>query len=780
MDESDHRSRFIALGRIRRRRGSSMVMPSLKSGSGAARRRFWLAMSGFVMALALMPFSYKVERRLETAAHIKGGESEKVDKELAQRFQSPYAHRLVVAISGIPDPDSAESADALSFLTSSLRGVPGVSGAVSSLDWPDPLFTGNNGGALIIVGLDPHDKAVEALVPILRAKADWMEGQLRSQYPNIKLEITGETPLTFDLRKVSADDVKHAEERALPVTLLLLLLAFGSLVAAPLPLGIGVLSISMALGAAALLAHYLHLSILVQNLATMLGLGLGIDYALLIVSRFREALAEGYDPGQAADTAAGQAGKTLLISATTVAIGFSALLTVPISELRSIGIAGLLVTVLSVVLCTFILPWVLGLLGHRINAARVRLPGRQFKTRESLCAASERWVRWGSIITRWPWTALLVAGVPLLILAFQARRISPGIPDHDSLPAAAESVRALRTLQGMGRSGIVQSLRVVLELPAQSPPLSPAGWLAVSRLTKHFQSDPRAEEVVSLPTLTGMSDTADAVDDVPQPIRESFLRRDGQATLIELLPTATLPPNEQIRWVREVRSSDIAAITGVPGAVLRVGGIPALDADYESVVKARLPSVVLGVVLGSLLALLIGLRSLFAAVKAVLLNLLSVGASFGALVVVFQEGHGSKLFGLDGPTGTVYPIVPILSFAIVFGLSMDYEVFLVARVLEERRGGLCERSAVIEGLARTAGLITSAAAIMIAIFTAFTMGSFLVVQMLGFTLAVAVFIDATVVRMVVGPALLQLAGDWNWWPFGLRGAQATSEKEQLN
>jgi len=627
--------------------------------------------------------------------------------------------------------------------------------------------------------LDPHDKAVEALVPVLRAKADWMEGQLRSQYPNINLEITGETPLTFDLRKVSADDVRHAEERAMPVTLLLLFLAFGSLVAAVLPLGIGVLSISMALGAAALLAHYLHLSILVQNLATMLGLGLGIDYALLIVSRFREALAEGYDPGRAADIAAAQAGKTLLISATTVAIGFSALLTVPISELRSIGIAGLLVTILSVMLCTFILPWVLGLLGHRINAARVRLPSRQIKPPESLCAASERWVRWGCLITNRPWTALLVAGVPLLILALQARRISPGIPDHDSLPAAAESVQALRTLQAMGRSGIVQSLRVVLELPPQTPPLSPAGWLAVSRLTKRFQSDPRAEEILSLPTLTGMSDTVDAVDDVPQAIRESFIRSDGQATLIELLPTANLPPNEQIRWVREVRSSDVAAITGVPGAVLRVGGIAALDADYDSVVKARLKGVVLGVVLGSLLALLIGLRSLFAAVKAILLNLLSVGASFGALVVVFQEGHGSKLFGLDGPTGTVYPIVPILSFAIVFGLSMDYEVFLVARVLEERRRGLCEKSAVIEGLARTAGLITSAAAIMIAVFTAFTLGGFLVVQMLGFTLAAAVFIDATVVRMIVGPALLKLAGDWNWWPLGLYGAPAATEKKPI-
>jgi len=153
-------------------------MPSLKTGQDAARRRFWLAMSGFVMALALLPFSYKVERSLETAVHIKGGESEKVGLELAQRFQSPYAHRLVLVISGIPDPDSAKGADALGFLTSSLRSLPGVSGAVSSLDWPDALFTGNNGGALIIVGLDPHDETVEALVPKLRARADWWKVSL--------------------------------------------------------------------------------------------------------------------------------------------------------------------------------------------------------------------------------------------------------------------------------------------------------------------------------------------------------------------------------------------------------------------------------------------------------------------------------------------------------------------------------------------------------------------------------------------------------------------------
>src|SRR5579862_7632149 len=199
-----------------------MVGPSVKTGHGSARRRFWLAMSGFVMAIALLPFSYKVERHLETGVHIKGGESQKVDLELAQRFQSPYAHRLVLVITGIPDPDSAKGADALGLLTNSLRSVPGVSGVVSSLDWPDPLFTGDNGGALIIVGLDPHDETVEEMVPKLRARADWLEGQLRSQYPDVKLEITGETPLNFDLRKVSADDVKLAEERAMPVTLLLL------------------------------------------------------------------------------------------------------------------------------------------------------------------------------------------------------------------------------------------------------------------------------------------------------------------------------------------------------------------------------------------------------------------------------------------------------------------------------------------------------------------------------------------------------------------------------
>jgi putative drug exporter of the RND superfamily len=748
--------------------------PSAKS----SRRRLWVAMSGFALALILVPFSYQAGGKLEAAFHIKSGEAEAVDLELAQRFQSPYVHRLIVVIKGLPYPGSAQGSNALRLIVNSLHPLPRVSGVLSGLDWPDPLFLGKGGGTLLIVGLGPGAGSEESLIPAFRTQATELQRQLRPQFPHINIQLTGETPLNFDFRRVSADDVNRAEARVLPVTLFLLLIAFGSVVAAMLPLGVGILAISMTMGATALLADHMHLSILVGNLATMLGLGLGIDYALLMVSRFREALSEGHDANEAADIAAHQAGRTLIISAATVAIGFAALLTVPISEISSIGVAGLLVASLSVMICTCILPWVLGLLGVRVNSWRLHLPAFWHSGSGGMPAGPKaRWRRWGHAVTGRPWIALLATAPPLLVLAFQALRISPGLPPGNWLPAGAESVQALQSLEGMERSGIVQSLRVVLELPKSASPSTPAGWMAVSRLTGYLAKDSRCSEVISLTTLSGDAKNPDILIQLPDEIRRSFLRDDGLATLIEVLPAEAVTPDEQIDWVRKLRSADIQKITGIAGAAIRIGGIPAINADYDAVVKERLPKVMAGVVLGSLAALFVGLRSLFAAVKAILLNLLTVAASFGALVLVFQDGYGSRLLGVAGATQSVFPIIPILSFAIVFGLSMDYEVFLVSRVLEERRKGLSERAAVIEGMASTAGLITSAAAIMIAVFAAFMLGNFLIIKMLGFTLAVAVLIDATVVRMVIGPALLQIAGDWNWWPLGLSGSQAIDPAE---
>jgi putative drug exporter of the RND superfamily len=725
-------------------------------------RHFWLAGVVLVAVLALLPFSFHAERYLETATRVEGSEAQGVAQELATRFRSPFVDRVVLVIQGLPPADSEEGEQALTTIVEGLKDEPGVSGIVSYLDLRDPIFLGRGGGNFILVGLASTEGPVELLVPKLHERGNYLQNQLRSRYPAVKIELTGETPLNFDIRKASADDVRHGESIVIPLTLALLLLAFGSVVAALIPLAVGQLAIATTLAIAGFLARHWHLSILIQTLATMLGLGLGIDYALLMVSRFREAICAGHNGLRASVISARQAGRTLLISASTVAIGFLALLTVPISEVRSIGVAGFLVAGISVLLATTLVPAVLALLGPRIDAGRLPFAARLDANRAARTGI--RWRAWGKVIVAHPWIALFLAGVPLLLLASQAARLDTSVPRGDWLPPAAESVRALHTLEKMDRGGLVESLRVIVELP-DSIAQTDAGWNAVDRLTKRLASDPRADRVISITSLA--EGNRAALGQLSRETRRTFLSLDGRAALLEVLPAASVSLSGQVDWVRELRKIGAPALTGIPGAKLHIGGIPALNADYQTIVLNRLASVMALVVVGTLIALLVGFRSLFAAVKAIILNLLSVAASFGALVLVFQEGHGGSFLGVHGGTGSVFPIVPIVAFAIVFGLSMDYEVFLVARVLEARRNGLSEMDAIPEGLARTAGLITSAAAIMIVVFAGFTFGNFLVVKMLGFTLAVAVLIDSTLVRMVIGPALLRIAGDWNWWPGGL-------------
>jgi RND superfamily putative drug exporter len=730
-------------------------------------RRFWVAGVVLVAAIALLPFSFHAERHLETATRVEGSEAESVRQELASRFRSPFVDRVVLVIQGLPPADSEEGEQALATIVAGLKEEPGVSGVVSHLELRDPIFLGRGGGTFVLVGLASTEGSVESLVPKLHELASSLENQLRGRYPAVKLELTGEIPLNFDIRKASADDVQRGESLVIPATLALLLVAFGSLVAALIPLAVGQLAIATTLAITGLLAQRWHLSILVQNLATMLGLGLGIDYALLMVSRFREAISYGHDGPAASVIAARRAGRTLLISASTVAIGFLALLTVPISEIRSIGVAGFLVAGLSVLLTNTLVPAVLALLGPRINAGRMPFTPKLDEQRAA--RTGNRWRQWGKVIVAHPWLALLLAGTPLLLLAWQVRGLDTSLPRGDWLPQTAESVHALHTLERMDRGGVVESLRVIVELPTDSIAQTDAGWDALDRLTKRLASDPRAERVISITSIA--EGNRSALTDLSRETRRTFLSSDGRAALLEVLPAGSVSLRDQVNWVREIRKTGAPALTGVPGATLLVGGIPALNADYETIIRDRFPSVTALVVGGTLFALLCGFRSVFAALKAIALNLLSVAASFGALVLVFQDGHGSRLLGVPGGTGSVFPLVPIVAFAIVFGLSMDYEVFLVARVLEARRSGLSETDAIPEGLARTAGLITSAAAIMIVVFAAFTFGNFLVVKMIGFTLAVAVFIDATLVRIVIGPALLRIAGDWNWWPGGLATAR---------
>jgi putative drug exporter of the RND superfamily len=740
-----------------------------KKGWAAAvvRRRGVIALGWLGLTALLVPLAGELEQRLDVSARIEGSESAAVEETLATRFESPFARNAVVVLTGLPGPETREGREALGEVVQAIKAVPGVTRTFSHLDTSDRLFRA--GGTFVVVGLQAGPP-VDSLVPPLRAATGSVAARLRERFPAATLRVTGEPALNFDFRRAAATGARSAERRALPVTVALLLLAFGGIVASALPIVAGGLAIVLTLGAAALLTGVLPLSVTLESVVSMLGLGLGIDYGLLMVSRFRESREAGGDPEAAAEDAARHAGKTVILSGAAVAIGFLGLLAVPLGEIRSVAVGGLVVVAASVLLATTLLPGLLAWMGPRIDA------GRWWAGRSSQ-GRGEGWMRWGRWVAAHPLLVLVVSSAPVLLLALEARRLTTDMPRGDWLPPSLESAAALHDLQAMGRRGLVAELRVILELPEDVQSLSVEGWRASERLAAVLAADPRVAEVRSLRTYAGdRADDLAYISVLPGFLKRSYLSGEGDAVLLEVLPREDVEAGALTHLVRELRAGDVARWSGVAGTRLRVGGLPAFNADYEDAVAGRFPGIVALVVGGTFLALLVGFRSVLVPIKAVVLNLLSVAAAFGAVVIVFQDGRGAAWLGLTAPTGGVFPAVPLLVFCIVFGLSMDYEVFLVARVAEARRAGRDEAEALAEGLARTGGVITSAAAIMIAVFGAFAVGDVLLVKMLGFALAVAVLIDATLIRVAIGPALLRLAGPWNWWP---GGSHATGERGVL-
>jgi putative drug exporter of the RND superfamily len=730
-------------------------------------RRLLVVAGWLVAAAALLPAAVRAPERLRVEARILGSESADVDEALEHRFGSPFATSALLVLAGLSGPETPDGRAVLRETVATLQAARGVRATLSSLDHADPLLAGR-GGSLVVVGLDPTVDRVDRLVPELRVVTAGLEERLRARTPGLRLSLTGEGPINYDIWRTSADDAARAERRTLPLTLVLLTLAFGAVAAATLPVVSGALAVSLSLGIVSLAAGWLPLAILVLNVVSMLGLALGIDYALLTVSRFREARDAGEPPAAAAGTAARQAGATIALSGLPVAIGFLALLLVPLNELRSAAAGGLVVTFVSVLLAATLLPVLLAWLGPRLEAGRLR--------RRNPEAERAHYRRWARFVVARPRLVLALALPPLLVLAAQAVRLNPAEPQGSWLPVQTESARAERDLASMGRRGALDALRVVVSLPDEVQALSIEGWEASQRLAAAIAADPRVAAVRSLRSLLGPRSSLDAAAELreaalaPAVAKRSFLSQEGDAFLLEVIPREELDGRARTLLVRDLRRLDAAARSGLAGVRLAVGGLPAFGADYEAAGQGRLGGIATAVVLATLAGLFVGFRSLLVPVKAVLLNLLSVAAAFGALVVVFQDGHGARLVGLAGPTGGVFPIVPALVFCAVFGLSMDYEVFLVARVREERLAGRDEEDAIVEGVAHTGPVITHAALVMIAVFASFVLGGFVVMKMLGLALSVAVLLDATLIRLAVGPALLRLAGSYNWWP----GSQARS------
>jgi RND superfamily putative drug exporter len=722
------------------------------------QRRGWIAAGWCALAVTLVPLARGADAKLEVGgARLGQSESEWVERTLGTRFGSPFASYALLVVADVPSPADSAGREVLGEIRSALTNSPLVGRTLSYLDANDSAFVGPR-STFLVVGLASDAPRSDDVVIKLRALTGPLQRRLRERHPRATLLWTGNAAFNYDVRLTSAGDAAAAERRVLPVVLLLLVIVFGSVVAALLPVTIGTLAIVLSLGAAVLINAYWPLAILLRNIVSMLGLGVGVDYALLTVSRFRESLADGADEQTAAANAVRHAGHTILLSGTAVAIGFAALFVVPATELRSIGAGGLLVTLIAVLLATTLLPGLLVWLGPHVERGRLWRPRRTG-------AAHARWHRWGMWVARRPLLVLIAGGLPMVALAWQARRVSTDIPSGNWLPPRMESALATEALQRMGHAGMLQTVRVIVELPPAGGATTEAGWSAIHRLGAAFERDPRVTRVRSFPLAVHAehaSPTLLAL--IPSSLRVAFMSRDERLALIELVPTERATAGDLMRLVRQLRDIDAAAVSGLAGVHLRVGGLPAFNADYQDAIGGSVTRVIGLVVGGTFLALLIGFRSLLVPLKAIALNLLSVAAAFGAAVLVFQDGHGARLLGLAAPVDGLFPAVPIIVFCIVFGLSMDYEVFLVSRVAECVRRGMPDAWALAEGMARTGGVITSAALVMIVVFAGFALGDFLLIKILGFSLGVAVLLDATVVRMAIGPALLRLAGRWNWWP----------------
>jgi RND superfamily putative drug exporter len=528
--------------------------------------------------------------------------------------------------------------------------------------------------------------------------------------------VVGGGPLQDDeMSHQAAADLAHAEELSMPIVLVLLLVVFGSVVAAGLPLVLALVGVAATLLGLTVLSLLLDVSVYSVNVVTMLGLGLAVDYALLIVSRFREeqTAAPHDEPATLVERTLATAGRTVLFSGLTVAASLCCLLAFPDDFLRSMGLAGLTVVLLDMLAALTLLPALLMTAGHRIRPRRAER------------AAGTIFARIARTARRRPVLVLVVVTAALVLPALPFAGVHFTDADARSLPPSSASRQLYETAtQRFAGVDATDPLDVVTDQPLDTT--------ATAALTTRIKA---LGGVASIQVRRGL-----AGETVP-----------GR-TVLEVATAGTSQGPTAERLVREVR-----ALGG-----LRVGGDTAELVDYTSALSARLPlaAAILLLVTFTLLFLFTG--SVVVPLKAIVLNLLSLGAGFGALVWVFQEGHLGSLLGTEA-LGSLSITTPVLVFAIAFGLSMDYEVFLLGRITEEYRRTGDTDLAVERGLQRTGGIVTCAALLIVVVFAGFVTGGFSPIKQVGLGLALTVALDATLVRMLLLPAAMSLLGRANWW-----------------
>ena len=710
---------------------------------------------------------------------VEGSESAEVRDRLSSEFDAGRSNLIILYRSAGADASSAEVQSLIADSVAALRDDQRVEAVVGYRDagGDERFLSRDRTASYVVVRLHATDEeSIEQVEPL--------SALIRDQ-PGLTHQLTGYGPLAHDVNEQSEEDLLRAELVSLPLALFILILVFASILAAAMPLLVAGLAIPSSLALIYLVAQQTEMTIYVINVATMLGLALAIDYSLFLVSRFREELRRGREVGLAVEIAVGTAGKAVTFSGLAVAIGLLGLLFFESPAISSIGIAGSLVVLCSVFYGLTFLPAALGMLGPRVNALSLGAGFAALRRRLGLAPPEtglrhSRWEQVARAVMRRPVLVLIPTLLVLLAAGAPFLSLNQAVPDASVLPAGRESRDAYVALREEFPGGAANPFTVLADVRGE--PTSTDNLAALIEYGERLEAVPAVTSIESPFLLldpaggealdaTGVAAfyAAPAAALTPEQLaaREALLRRiSGSTVRLEVHTDADPTSSEGLQVTQRLRE-----IEPGEGITSQVGGYIAGNHDTLASMRERTPWAVGMTMLVSAVALYLLFGSVVLPIKAVFMTLLSITASFGALVWIFQEGNLAGLLDFE-PLGYTIAGNPLIMFAVIFGLSMDYEVLLLSRVQEAYRRTGDNTASVAEGLARTAAVITGAAAIMICVFAAFSLAETITIKSIGVGMAIAVFVDATIIRILLVPATMRLMGRWNWWAPGPLGRLA--------
>jgi RND superfamily putative drug exporter len=691
-------------------------------------------------------------------------ESQRAAELLTRRF-GYYPGTLVVLFSAPPGSglrnDQPEFVSEMNLALEQVRALPDVEFVTTPREIPRQASEdGTTAYAAVALRMGPEQFRI--VLPRVREA-------LRPT--RLEQAVTGAPVFFDDIQRVTERDLRRAEIVSLPLAIIALLIVFRSAIAAGLPVLVGGAAVLITVGTMVELSRFFPMSIFALNLVTMLGLGLGIDYALFVVSRFREELGAGLDVPSALAQTMNTAGRSVFFSGATVLVGLSALTSFNVIAIRSLGVAGSILVFACVLAAITLLPAVLAILGPNVDrfAVPILVLGRRAKGKsvpEGPAVEGRAWATLANWVMAHPLRVLIPVVATLLVLGVPFLRVELGAPDASVLPQDVPSRRGFDLLREKYGEGELSP--ILITLTADGPMLTPARVAQLYDFAQRIGRDPQVARVESAFTLDPRLTREQyqilyaRPDRIPDPYAAAAVQASVREGTVLIRATSrsgqTDPASKEL--VRRLRS-----LTPPSGMSLLVGGGTAGVLDYAEGLYKDFPRALGFVVASTYLLLFLLFRSAILPIKAILMNLLSITASFGALVIVFQDGALADLLGFT-PLGFVEASLPIVLFCLLFGVSMDYEVFLLSRVKEAFDGSGDNRRSVAEGLARSGGIITSAAAIIVLVSGAFMAADIVLIKALALGGALAVLLDATLVRALLVPATMRLLGNWNWWAPG--------------